>query len=333
MEPGQAIQWALQVVHPFTVSVALEEPVMDAIAALAHSPSDSLARRIQALAFWEHEAHRLLPDSVRRIAALPDGDLRRLLLGCSEGETPALGQVCHIALYEAMAAACGSVDQHLAQDLLCGFSIVGPIARSGRWPDYTRPQPHVAVEDALARAWDLRMKIVQRVQSVPVSENLQKIWDSTIEDCSEGSCKGPWFSESEVSEFLKCEDWIPTQRFEVVQKNKVRGCDSATTNMINQVTVISEKLQLPSTDSNVAALRALRSAMPLGSLAGWVLDERKAYRQIAVKPDQRKFSVICLKDPASAKPAFFVMIGHSFGLVSAVYSYNRRSAAIKSKVL
>eukprot|EP00913_Durusdinium_trenchii_P022491 g21128.t1 len=165
MEPGQAIQWALQVVHPFTVSVALEEPVMDAIAALAHSPSDSLARRIQALAFWEHEAHRLLPDSVRRIAALPDGDLRRLLLGCSEGETPALGQVCHIALYEAMAAACGSVDQHLAQDLLCGFSIVGPIARSGRWPDYTRPQPHVAVEDALARAWDLRMKIVQRVQS------------------------------------------------------------------------------------------------------------------------------------------------------------------------
>ena len=27
-------------------------------------------------------------------------------------------------------------------------------------------------------------------------------------------------------------------------------------------------------------------------------------------------------------PKFFVMIGHSFGLVAAVYNYNRRSAAI-----
>ena len=92
------------------------------------------------------------------------------------------------------------------------------------------------------------------------------------------------------------EDWTPTQLFEVVQKNKVRGCDSATANMINQVTVISEKLQLPSTDVNVAALRNLRSRFPDEDLLGWVLDERKAYRQIAVRPDQRKFSVICLNE-------------------------------------
>ena len=35
-----------------------------------------------------------------------------------------------------------------------------------------------------------------------------------------------------------------------------------------------------------------------------------------------------LKDPNTGKVAFFVMVGHSFGLVSAVYNYNRRSAAI-----
>ena len=113
-----------------------------------------------------------------------------------------------------------------------------------------------------------------------------------------------------------------------MQKNKVRVCDSATTNMVNPIMVITEKLQLPSTDTNVAVLRSLRSTAPLEKLAGWVLDERKAYRQIAVKPDHRKFSVICLKDPKGDRPAFFVMIGHSFGLVSAVYNYNRRSAAI-----
>ena len=35
-----------------------------------------------------------------------------------------------------------------------------------------------------------------------------------------------------------------------------------------------------------------------------------------------------MKNPATAVPNFFVMVGHSFGLVSAVYNYNRRSAAI-----
>ena len=98
--------------------------------------------------------------------------------------------------------------------------------------------------------------------------------------------------------------------------------------MINQITRISEKLQLPSTDTNVAALRKLRTVKPGEKLAGWVLDERKAYRQVAVRPDHRKFSVICLKNLKTGAPNFFIMVGHSFGLVSAVYTYNRRSAAI-----
>ena len=117
---------------------------------------------------------------------------------------------------------------------------------------------------------------------------------------------------------VKCEivgrPWIPTQRFEVVQKNKVRGVDSATVNGINMASSVSEKLDLPSTDVNVAALRWLRSNVEEGSqIFGWVLDERKAYRQIAIKPDHRRWSVISLKQPDSGKVAFFVMVGHSFG--------------------
>ena len=174
------------------------------------------------------------------------------------------------------------------------------------------------------KAWAIRKKISARVQAVPISENLLQIWEATEEDVREGSTLGPFFD----LEVVGTDRWIPTQRFEVVQKNKVRGCDSATTNMMNQITVITEKLQLPSTDLNVAALRLLRSLASNEKLAGWVLDERKAYRQVAIAPDHRRFSVICLKEPSSGRPAFFVMIGHSFGLVSAVYNYNRRSAAI-----
>lgn len=144
---------------------------------------------------------------MRRIA---DADLRYLLLNCcDDNSAPALGQVRHLALYEAMATACGSVDGQLAHDLLSSFSIVGPIARSVDGLCMTSFSPNIPVEDALARAWDMRRKL--------------KIWDLKIEDCHEGSCKGPWFSESEISSVLGCEAWIPAQRFEVVQKNKVQG--------------------------------------------------------------------------------------------------------------
>ena len=328
MEPGQAIEFALSVIHPFTVPAKLPNPLAQALQALQQPAEQLVAARAQLLQFWRQRAIALLDKSVQMIQEVPDPWLRRLLLGDLDGDRPQLGQVCHVALYAEMLQACGSVDTALPSLLLEGFPIVGPIAATGRWPAYDKAQKVLSVDYALQRAWALRSKIVNRVRGVPVTENLRKIWEATIEDVQEGSCVGPFSCESEVSSFVQAEDWIPTQRFEVVQKNKVRGCDSATTNLINQITEITEKLQLPSTDTNVAALRMLRSLLPGQELAGWVLDERKAYRQVAVRPDHRKFSVICLKDPHSAKPKFFVMIGHSFGLVSAVYNYNRRSAAI-----
>ena len=233
--------------------------------------------------------------------------------------------MCHVALYKEMLEAARSEDRSLHKFLLEGFPIVGPIQPSGRWPPFEKAQKVLAVQHALDGAWEIR---ANRVRGVPVTDNLLKIWEAILEDVAEGSCLGPFDSEEDVTELLGQDDWIPTQRFEVVQKNKVRGCDSATTNLINQITEITEKLQLPSTDSNVAALRKLQTAAPDAELFGWVLDERKAYRQVAIRPDHRKFSVICLKSPRVGNPAFFVMVRHSFGLVSAVYNYNRRSAAI-----
>ena len=99
----------------------------------------------------------------------------------------------------------------------------------------------------------------------------------TIDDVKESSSVEPFVSEEEVPRFLGQEDWIPTQRFEVVQKNKVRGCDSATSNMINPMTKISEKLQLPSTDLNVSVIRELRTAVADRQIAGWVLDEESLW--------------------------------------------------------
>ena len=57
--------------------------------------------------------------------------------------------------------------------------------------------------------------------------------------------------------------------------------------------MITEKLQLPSTDTNVALLRELLIHSGRGRLLGWVLDEGEAYRQIPIQIAHRRFSVIC----------------------------------------
>ena len=327
-EPGVAIEWVLSIPHPLSAPTSLDPDMMAAISAVAHQAEAVIKHRHHRLEFWAARAVELIPLTDALLKDLSDPLLRRLLRGCADHEALTLGSFCHVALYRELLAAVNSCDQTLPDDLLHGFPIVGPIARSKRWPDYTKKQDSLPIEEAVARAWEIREKIIKRVQRIPLTENSGKIWDSTVEDVQEGSCVGPLFEEAQVTKIVGTDRWIPTQRFEVVQKNKVRGCDSATTNLINRITIITEKLQLPSTDSNVAALRALRSQCPWEALAGWVLDERKAYRQVAVRPEHRRFSVICLKDPKSGKVAFFVMVGHSFGLVSAVYNYNRRSAAI-----
>ena len=327
-EPGVAIEWALSIPHPFTAPVALEDPLVQAINAVSERPEEVIKFRNHKLNHWAARALALLPDTDALLRAIPDVHLRRLLRGAPDHETLRLGSFCHVTLYRELLQAVRSCDQELPDDLLAGFPIVGPIALSRRWPAYTKDQEAIPVQEAVDRAWVIKEKIIKRVQGVPLTENSKKIWESTVEDVVEGSCLGPFFDQNQITEIVGTDRWIPTQRFEVVQKNKVRGCDSATTNMINRITVITEKLQLPSTDSNVAALRALRAKCPWAQLAGWVLDERKAYRQVAVRPEHRRFSVICLREPCSGKVAFFVMVGHSFGLVSAVYNYNRRSAAI-----
>ncbi|CAE7505806.1 unnamed protein product, partial [Symbiodinium necroappetens] len=275
------------------------DSILQNIKTIVGEPHCLQQRRHDRLAFWRQRSHALLPDTDRELRSIADPSLRRLLLGVPDYVDLQLGSCTHVKLYDELFEAAGSPDPLLLKGIRDGFPIVGNIERSGRWPPFSKPQQPVPVQDALDRAWEFRSKIFRRCNAVPVSDNLRSLWKATMEDVLEGSTVGPFGSEDEVSEFLGCSDWIPTQRFEVVAKNKVRGCDSATSNLINKTAVITEKLQLVSTDLNVAVLREL-----------WT---RRGDRTL---------------DPEDGVPKYFVMIGHSFGLVAAVYNYNRRSAFI-----
>ncbi|CAE7480102.1 unnamed protein product, partial [Symbiodinium sp. CCMP2456] len=183
---SQAIQWSLQVIHPFTVHPALPPKILENIKLIVSSPQALTARRQELLHFWHSRALALLPDTDRQLRSVPDPALRRLLRGVPDYVDLQLGLCTHVALYDEFFAAIDCSDNELLSSLRSGFPIVGEIRRS--------------------------------------------LWESTLEDVKEASTVGPFGSEEE--------------------------------------------------------------------------------------------------DPSDGVPKFFVMIGHSFGLVAAVYNYNRRSAMI-----
>ena len=328
MEPGQAVRTALEIPHPFSLEPPLPPDLQEALAMAVLHPEATLKHRSGALEYWGRRAEQLLPVTDQLLQTLPDPHLRRLLRGCPDGAALQLGSCAHIALWRELMAAARCIDVGLLDDMLHGFPVIGPVARSGRWARLSAPAV-LSETDLHERAWEFFSKVSGNVERAELTEYSGKVWEATMEDVAEKVTVGPFFLEAEVSSFVGTKVWVPTQRFEVVQKNKVRGVDSATSNGVNMATEVQEKLDLPSTDLNVAALRWIRTHLPAEChVEGWVLDERKAYRQIPIRPGHRRWSVISLKDPADGRVAFFVMIGHSFGLVSAVYNYNRRSAAI-----
>ena len=202
ISPGQAIQWLLDITHPFSVADPLHPSLQQAINAVASSAEGVLDNRQKLLSHWGSRAAVLLFDSDRLLVQSKDPFLRRLLRGVPDGEPPKIGTTCNVLLYKELSQAVQSQDQELPTFLLEGFPIVGPIARSHRWPSYQKDQTIVSLTELQAKAWDIRKKIISRVQGVPVSENLIKIWEATIEDVSEGSSAGPFETEQEVTKFL-----------------------------------------------------------------------------------------------------------------------------------
>ena len=253
---------------------------------------------------WRARAEASIEVSDSRLRNLRDPHLRRLLHGVPDEGNVQLGSFFHVAPWEEMLLTAKCCDQSLVSEIMSGVTIVGDTACSRRWPQDRKAHiDAISVDQLQERAWEFRGKVVKVVSCSSVTVHSPKVWKATLKGVEEGSAIGPFFKQDLVSKFLGADCWISTQRFEV-QKNKVRGVDSATVNGINVATVVSEKLQLPSTDSGVAAIKFLLAAGGGRRLSGWVLDERGAYRQVPIRPAERRWTVVCLKEPLSGGAPF-----------------------------
>ena len=184
------------------------------------------------------------------------------------------------------------------------------------------------IEEITEMAWEIRSTVIEKAKTDPKATGDKEIWEAAMADVEKGHAIGP-FREEEVAEVVGAEDWICAYRFGVKQNNKVRGCDDYCRNKGNSTSPKPEKLQVTGVGELIGKMKLMQKFADGTNhdFFGWILDEADAYRQIPVRPGHRRFAVIVVRKPGGGV-GFFVMIGHSFGLISAVYNYNRRSAIV-----
>ena len=275
MRSGVAIQRSLHVLHIFTVQSVLPDQLLDNIDLIA----SLVDQRLKQSAYWEERTRVLLPESDPELREIKDPALRRLLRGAPD----------YAALSLLMSSSMMSFFKLLVAKITLCFKVYVKASRSS-----VRSSARVAGQSTTRRSRRSRSRkpslgpgsFARRSsedarQCVPVSDNLRSLWKSTMGDVLEGSTVGPSRDEDDVSAFLGCSDWTPTQRFEVVQKKKVRG-----------------NVLFSASSAREWVLALLKDG----------LDERMACRQLPILPQHRKFSVICLKDPEDGRPKYVVMI-------------------------
>ena len=284
---------------------------------------DAGRQRSQALAYWRRRAEDLEMESLDEIFSMKDASIRRLFLKnkCKGKHEYDFGEFVHLALYRALAKETNATDAKYVEEFAAGLPIIGQVRRSGRWAQLPPAEPELSEDALYMRAWEIQERIAKRAARPSEKNICVDLWKDMIQDRDLGHCVGPFRRRRDVTEFVGTSHWIPTERFGVVQKGRTRGVDNAAADSgseLNAATVATEKLQLPCTDANVGMVKHLAQAIGAERVAAWVLDESSAYRQIPVAPGHRRYAVIALAEPETGFVCYFVMVGHSFGLVSAV---------------
>ena len=108
--------------------------------------------------------------------------------------------------------------------------------------------PLISIKELSDRAWEIRKKVNDALFRMSDVAHRNKLWKSALADISSGASAGPFFDEGKVSEVVGSDARVPTARFPVVQREKVRGVDAARMSKVNAATAVSEKLALASVD-------------------------------------------------------------------------------------
>ena len=338
--PREFIDKASLVVHPFDVFHTVPDCMLEVIFRnLTLGPGEIAMRRAQKLKDWLKVASKLAPlekelhDSLEEgVAAVLKG--KRILL---------LRHIAHDIKWQ---------DMDVFDEMCQGFRIVGHQPASGIFALEPRPAS-ISVEELDGVSKFVRPALLGKVKASPVDDDLKELFSITQEEALEKHwMKGP-FTPDQIHA-LHGSAWLPVRRFGVRQSSgdavKLRPIDDYAENRVNAAFAYFDKLDLRAMDQVVWAAVAITRMAPvrgevffrlscgtelraplhpsLSRDGSWIpvisaLDLSSAYKQLALHPSCRKYSIVSLKDPSTAKVCCFEGRVLPFGSTASVVHFNR----------
>ena len=343
--PKQWIDDAIQLKHPFDLYHAVPDELLKVVfEILSLGPAEIATRRAARLKHWVDVARSLEAEEL---------NLKRNM----EPGVEAILRPKRILLWKAIAEKMEWPDLHLFTEVTEGFRIVGLQEPSGVFELEPRP-PSFSTESLHDAIKFLRPAILGKVKSSDVDDDALKLWNITLEEASNLHwLRGPLNEDSTFKELGQ--HWLPVRRFGIWQssgeKMKLRPIDDYAENKVNGAFGYSDKLDLRTLDQIVwigaAITRSLEQkrvtfhlkdgttldapvhsayldgshGQPLIS----VLDLSNAYKQFALHPECRKYSVIALRSPVDKSLQCFEGRVLPFGATASVVHFNRCSRLLQ----
>ena len=236
-----------------------------------------------------------------------------------------------------------------------GFSLVGNAPPSGVFDVECKPA-ELTTEELLQTRRFMRPALLGKTSSAKVDDDSVELWEKTCKEADGRLLRGP-FTVAEVDALFP-EGWTPVRRFGVRQSSgestKLRPIDDYSECKVNSAFGYSDKIDLRALDELIWLLRAWVSWMLKSSTCELVLssgerlcgpihpswklvdvepmlttlDLHAAYKQLAIAPSSRPYSVIVLMNPQSKQLGCFVGNALPFGSTASVVYFNRVSRLI-----
>ena len=336
-QPQEFLQQCLGQVHPFDLCKGVPDSLLRVMAkTLLSGPVQVMKERLLLLKKWgdlkaklaraESELHASLEPSVAKIL---------------EGK--------NLLLLEQIAGDLGWPDTSLHREMREGFKITGMSKPSGVFDLNFKP-PDLSESELAAKTKFMKPAIWARIRSESPSQHFQALWDLTCEEAGEKAwLRGPlsWDQLHDVHG----EVWMPSRRFPLIQKGKLRPIDDLSESCINASYGVSERLALHTLDEVVWCAMALTKAVFHSGLVDFTLadgarlqgelhefwkkapdrariqvktvDLKAAYKQLPLHPDDRRYCTVCLQRPQSQEAAGFISHVLPFGGTASVIQFNR----------
>ena len=320
-EPEQWIADAASIQHPFDCFHAVPDDLLRVVFdMLTLEPFVVIQNRAEKLSQWLGWS-----DELR--------DRERALHSQLEPGVAAILEGKKLLLLERIAASLNWPDMAIFQEIRDGFKLVGLQPPSGIFSIEPRPSAFSAAELDDAGKF-LRPAILGRLKGLANDEDQTALWDITLQESNNKHWMDGPLSLPEV-EARHGTSWIPVRRFGVWQssgtKIKLRPIDDYSENRVNGAFAYSDKLELKALDQIIWMAAAITRSCRCGTASfvlstgekleapvsrtlledelwdpvATVLDLSSAYKQFAIHPSDRRYSIICMTMPSTKEVRCF----------------------------